>query len=123
MDASKSLSPTADKMVGRLVMGRRKMKFEKLLIKSVDDGLKDTFGETATEIIYKHLERNHSLKQEEIPEKLEVFIEALQKFLSSGATVVEGIVLEKLCSNLGIERPSKGYPNFVNYVAKLKKTY
>jgi len=123
MDASKSISPTADKMGGRLVMGERKMKFEKLLIKSVDDGLKDTFGETATEIIYKHLERNHSLKQEEIPEKLEVFIEALQKFLSSGATVVEGIVLEKLCSNLGIERPSEGSPNFVDYITKLKKTY
>ena len=99
------------------------MKFEKLLIKSVDDGLKDTFGETATEIIYKHLERNHSLKQEEIPEKLEVFIEALQKFLSSGATVVEGIVLEKLCSNLGIERPSEELLNFVDDVTNLKKTY
>ena len=122
MDAPKSISPTADKMVGRSVMGERKMKFEKLLIKSVDDGLKDTFGETATEIIYKHLERNHSLKQEEIPEKLEVFIEALQKFLSSGATVVEGIVLEKLCLHLGIERPDEENPSFVDFVTKLKRT-
>jgi len=104
-------------------MWKRKMKFEKLLIKSVDDGLKDTFGETATEIIYKHLERNHSLRQEEIPEKLEVFIEGLEKFLSSGAAVVEGIVLEKLCSNLGLERPSDGHSSLVDYVTKLKKTY
>ena len=54
-------------------MGRNKMTFEKLLIKSVDDGLKDTFGKSATEVIYKHLQRNHSLKQEEIPVKLEVY--------------------------------------------------
>jgi len=104
-------------------MRKRKMKFEKLLIKSVDDGLKDTFGETATAIIYKHLERKHSLKQEEIPKKLEVFTEGLEKFLSSGAAVVEGIVLKNLCSNLGIERPSEGFSNFVDYVTKLKRTY
>jgi hypothetical protein len=104
-------------------MGKRKMKFEKLLVKSVDDGLKDTFGEVATEIIYKHLERKHSLKQEEIPKKLEVFTEGLEKFFSSGAAVVEGIVLQKLCSNLGLERPSEALSNFVDYVTKLKKTY
>ena len=97
------------------------MKFEKLLIKSVDDSLKDTFGEPATEIIYKHLERKHSLKQEEIPKKLEVFVEGLEEFFSSGATLVEGIVLKELCSNLGIELPNRGRSNFVDYVAKLKK--
>lgn len=99
------------------------MKFEKLLIKSVDDSLKDTFGETAAEIIYKHLERQHSLKQEEIPKKLEAFIEGLEEFLSSGATVVGGMVLEKLFSNLGIERPSEALSNFVGCVTKLKKKY
>ena len=104
------------------MMGKRK-KFEKLLIKSVDDSLKDTFGETAAEIIYKHLERKHSLKPEEIPKKLEVFTEGLEEFLSSGATVVEGMVLEKLCSNLGIERPSEALSNFLGCVTKLKKTY
>ena len=107
---------------GRLVMKKKRMKFEKLLIKSVDDGLKDTFGETAAEIIYKHLERNHSLKREEIPKKLEVFIEGLENFLDSGAIVVEGLVLENLCSNLGLERPSKERLSFVDYVTKLKKS-
>ena len=105
------------------MMGKRKMKFEKLLVKSVDDSLKDTFGETAAEIIYKHLKRNHSLKQEEIPEKLEVFTEGLEKFFSSGAFVVERLVLEKLCSNLGLECPGKECFSFVEYVTKLKNTY
>ena len=104
-------------------MGIKKMTFEKLLIKSVDDGLKDTFGESATEIIYKHLKRNHSLKQEEIPMKLEVFIEGLEEFFSSGAMVIEKIVLKNLCSHLEIEFPSKGLSNFVDYVTKLKKAH
>lgn len=104
------------------MMKKRKMEFEKLLIKSVDDSLKDTFGEIATEIIYKHLETNHSLKQEEIPKKLEAFIEGLEKFLNSGAIVVEGLVLEKLCSNLGLEHPSGKRYSFVDYVTKLRRT-
>jgi len=99
------------------------MKFEKLLIKSVDDSLKDTFGEIATEVIYKHLEKNHSLKQEEIPKKLEDFIEGLEKFFSSGASVVEALILEKLCSNLGLEYPDKECYSFVDYITKLKNTY
>jgi hypothetical protein len=103
-------------------MGRGKMKFEKLLIKSVDDSLKDTFGEVAADIIYKHLERNHSLKKEEIPKKLEVFIEGLEKYLNSGVIVVEGLVLKNLCSNLGLERPREERLNFVEYVTKLRRT-
>lgn len=99
------------------------MKFEELLIKSVDDSLKDTFGEIAADVIYKHLEKKHSLKQEEIPKKLEVFVEGLEEFLSSGATVIEGMVLKKLCSNLGIEGLRKRRPDFVDCVAELKKTY
>jgi len=103
-------------------MGRKKMKFEKLLIKSVDDSLKDTFGEVAADIIYKHLERNHSLKKEEIPKKLEAFIEGLEKYLNSGVIVVEGLVLKKLCSNLGLERPREERLSFVDYVTKLRRT-
>jgi len=101
---------------------KRKGKFDKLLIKSVDESLKDTFGEIATDIIYKHLERNYSLKQEEIPKKLEVFLEGLEKFFSSGATVVEGLVLERLCSSLGLEYPSEERYSFKEYITKLKNT-
>jgi hypothetical protein len=102
-------------------MGRKKIEFEKLLIKSIDDSLKDTFGEVAAQIIYKHLEKNHSLKKEEIPKKLEVFTEALEKYLNSGVIVVEDLVLKKLCSNLGFERPREECLSFVDYVTKLKE--
>jgi hypothetical protein len=53
--------------------------------------------------------------------KLEVFIEGLGKFLNSGVVVVKGIVLEKLCSNLGLERPSEEHLNFVDYMTKLRR--
>jgi wobble nucleotide-excising tRNase len=75
-----------------------KENFDKLLLKIIDENLKHIFGEAATSLIYNHLERNHSLKREEIPEKLEDFIRALEEFLGSGAQVVQKITMQKLSS-------------------------
>jgi len=98
-----------------------KDKFNKLLLKTIDEELKQIFGESATGIIYNNLEKNYSLKREEIPEKLEVFIGGLEEFLSSGAHVVEIIILKKVYSNLGFQcQIIEGY-SFVDYMTKLKK--
>jgi hypothetical protein len=98
-----------------------KDKFNKLLLKVIDEELKQIFGEAATLIIYNHLEKSHSLKREEIPEKIEVFIRGLEEFLSSGAHVVEKIVLKKVYSSFGLQcRIKQGY-SFVDYVTELKK--
>jgi hypothetical protein len=67
---------------------KRKKKPERLF-KTVDKVLKQIFGEPATLFIYKHLEEKHSLKREDIANELEIFTEALEKYLGdSGALVV-----------------------------------
>ena len=98
-----------------------KSKFDELLLKVIDAELKQIFGEAATLIIYNHLERNYSLKREEIPEKLEVFAMGLEGFLSSGAQVVERIILEKVYSSFGFQCQVKEGYRFVDYVTRLKK--
>lgn len=101
---------------------KKKGKFDKLLLKAVDEDLKRVFGEIATLVIYNYLENNLSLKQEKIPEKIEVFAEGLDKFFSSGARVVEKIILENLYSNFGFTyRTKEGY-SFVDYVNELKNS-
>ena len=98
-----------------------KDKFDKLLLKVLDDELKQIFGEAATLIIYNHLKKNYSLKREEIPQKLEVFIRGLNEFLSSGAQVVEKMVLKKVYSSFGFQcRIRKGY-SFIDYMTELKQ--
>lgn len=98
-----------------------KDKFNKLLLKVIDEELKQIFGEAATLIIYNHLEKNYSLKREEIPEKIEVFIRGLEEFLSSGAQVVEKIILKKVYSSFGLQCQIKEGYSFIDYVTKLKK--
>jgi len=96
-------------------------KFEKSLLKTIDVQLKQVFGESGTSVIYGYLQNALSLRQEEIPKKLEVFAEGLDKFLNSGARVVEKVILDSLYSDFGQEfQFKKGY-KFVDYVNELKE--
>lgn len=104
--------------------GRSEMKgdFYDSFRKSVDDALKQIFGQAAALIIYNHLEKNSSLTSEEIPEKLEVFAKGLENFLNSGALVIEGIILKQLYLSYGLEfKKMEEGTSFVDYVTKLKR--
>jgi hypothetical protein len=67
----------------------------------VDRVLKHVFGEEATLLIYKYLERHYSLSQSEFSEKIDVFAKGLEDFLSSGACVVESKILDDIYSSYG----------------------
>ncbi len=97
-----------------------KNKLDELLIKCVDEALKEIFGETGARIIYDYLQNNHSLKREEIPERLEDLERGLEKILSSGAWVTERMALKNLYSDFGLEYRNKVSYTFVDHVAKLK---
>lgn len=77
---------------------------EDRVTKIIDSVLKQVFGEEATHLIYRHLERNYSLKQDEMAEKIEVFAEGLEQFLRSGAYVVEKKILQDIYSSYGLLR-------------------
>lgn len=70
----------------------------------IDRVLRQVFGEEATNLIYRHLEHSHGLKQGEISEKIDVFAEGLEEFLRSGAYVVEQKILEDIYSSCGLLR-------------------
>jgi hypothetical protein len=99
----------------------KKNKLGELLIKSVDEALKEIFGETGARIIYDYLREKYSLKREEIPERLEDFENGLEKILSSGAWVTERMALKNLYSNFGLEYRNEANYRFVDHVTKLKK--
>ena len=98
----------------------REIEFEKSLIKAIDVQLKRVFGEKGTSVIYNYLQSALSLKREEIPKKLDVFTEGLDRFLSSGAKVVEKVILDGLYSNFEEEFQFKEGYKFVDYVDELK---
>jgi hypothetical protein len=72
----------------------------------VDRVLNQIFGRKATRLIYRHLERNYSVRRDEIAEKLDLFAKGLEDFISSGANVVELRILEDLQSSYGMRGES-----------------
>ena len=79
-------------------------KKEDKISRIIDRVLRQVFGEEATFLIYRHLEKNHCLKQGEIAEKIDVFARGLEEFLSSGAYVVERKILDDIYSSYGLLR-------------------
>jgi hypothetical protein len=77
---------------------------EEKISRIIDKVLKQVFGEEATRLIYRHLERNYSLKRNEIAERIEVFAAGLEEFLRSGAYIIERKILEDIYSNYGLLR-------------------
>jgi hypothetical protein len=104
-----------------MLMGRD-VEFEKSLMRTIDGQLKQIFGDSGTSVIYNYMQSALSLRQEEIPKKLEVFAEGLDKFLSSGAKVVEKVILDVLYSDFGEEFEFKEGYSFADYVNALKTT-
>jgi hypothetical protein len=88
--------------------------------KVIDRVLTQIFGEKATRLIYRHLERNYSLKPDEIADKIDLFAKGLDDFLSSGACVVERRILEDLRSSCGlISEPERAHADFVDQIRSL----
>jgi hypothetical protein len=86
---------------------------EDKISKIIDRVLIQIFGKEASTMIYKHLERNYSVKKNEVGEKLELFAQGLENFLKSGAYVIERKILEDIWSSydqvqkLQIEKPKR----------------
>ena len=82
-------------------------KKEDKIFEIVDRVLKHVFGEEATLLIYKYLERHYSLRQSEFSAKFDVFARGLEDFLSSGAYVVESKILNDIYSSYSAFRRTK----------------
>ncbi|HXX86984.1 MAG TPA: hypothetical protein VEH86_00865 [Candidatus Acidoferrum sp.] len=87
--------------------------------KVIDRVLTQIFGEKATRLIYRHLERNYSLKPNEIADKIDLFANGLEDFLSSGACVVERRILEDLQSGSPVGEPEHVHADFVDQIRSL----
>jgi hypothetical protein len=89
------------------------------LFKIVDKVLNQIFGEPATIFIYKYLEEKYSLKQEEIPNELEIFSEGLERYLGdSGASVVLKTLFNE-SSELKLRKVEE--KNFMEQLKELKR--
>lgn len=100
-------------MLPQLKIGRHNEKYENIVSEAVDKTLNQVLGSAAANAIYFYLEKDHSIKKNEIPEKLESFCEAIQEYLSTGATMVEKQILRNF-SNLELDEENSPTSSLIN---------
>jgi len=98
-------------------LGAPTVRFNEALFNAVEAGIREVLGETGLQFIYGYLERNFSLKRDEIPEKLEVFSGGLETLLGSGAKVVRQRIYNNLFSYSG-ERTDRD-KEFLSFLRKV----
>ncbi|MEM2466771.1 MAG: hypothetical protein QXZ47_05745 [Candidatus Bathyarchaeia archaeon] len=72
--------------------------------KIIDRVMRQVFGDEATNLIYRYLESNYSVRRDEIADKIDLFAKGLEDFLKSGAYVIEWKILEDIYSSYGLLR-------------------
>jgi hypothetical protein len=77
----------------------QKQKSQDKVSEIVDRVLTQIFGKEAALLIFTYLEHNYLIKKNEISEKIDLFAEGLEKFLNSGARVIEKRILEDIYSS------------------------
>jgi hypothetical protein len=103
--------------------------FDKLLLETIDDVLKECLGDSNAQIIYNFLEQR-SCTMLEIPQKLGFFSRELRMLLGSGSSqilgsgaILEETILEVLCHRMGVTPNVKAPVRFADCVRNLKKLY
>ncbi len=88
----------------------------------IDKVLTQVFGEEATTLIYRHLERDYSVKRNEIGENIELFTRGLEDFLRSGAQIIERKILEDMKSDSNLLRrfELENVDDDVSFVTQMK---
>jgi len=97
-------------------------RLDDLLVKVVDETLREVFKEAGTKVIYDFLENSSHLKREEIAEKPEVFSAGLERLMASAAQVIEKLILKNLYSKLGLKVEEKEGYEFSDYIKELRKS-
>ena len=94
-------------------------RFGELLFETIDDTMRHVIGKSASELVYRLMERHVMVKREEVGEKIEVFYAFLEKLLGSeGARIIQNTSIKRLCLKLRRE-----YEEIEKYFSVLDELY
>ena len=98
--------------------------FNEILLEAVDYGLM-VLGEKVRQAIYESLENRYELKRREIPERLDVFHQGLERMFGPSLKIVERLIAKNLYQKLGLNftpRPDWTLIEYVNIARNASKS-
>ncbi len=74
---------------------------EDLVMRMIEDGL-NALGENAGKVILHHIEVRYSLTRNQMPRKLDIFMEALREIFGEGSVTIERIIVRTMGQKTGM---------------------
>ncbi len=102
----------------------RAFNFEKLLLEAVDEGFSSLCG-SSKQVIYSLLENTFNINRQDIPSKIQEFVDAIEKIFGLGAKVLEILIIKRLNEKVGgvVEYPEHEDLVFTEYVAAARQSF
>ena len=94
--------------------------YDEILQVTIKETLKEIFGNKSAGTIIKTMERVHSLRLEDVPEKGRQFKYALKDILGTGHQIIEDLILENFSIKLGRRLEYVEDYTFTDYINKMK---
>jgi hypothetical protein len=102
---------------------KRNCDFKELLLKAVDAAL-SPLGDSSKHAVYFYLEKNFTVKRQDIPNKIEEFTTAIEEIFGYGAKILETEIMKQLYLKVGSDfeyYPEKDDLIFVEYIDAVRK--
>lgn len=98
--------------------------FDKLFLEAVDEALA-SLGDSAKQAIYFHLENKFKIERNQIPQRVEDFVDGLGKIFGVGAQFLEILIMKKLYERVGqpLEWDRSKELVFTEYVAAARHSF
>ena len=91
--------------------------FNRVLVETVDDVIRSLLGEAVASVVLYHLEKDFSLRIEDVPERPDRFEYAMKDLFREGASIIE-----ELYRRIGLNYVRvRGY-SFADYIKEAKKS-
>jgi hypothetical protein len=96
-----------------------RQKVNDALLKAVDFAF-NSLGKSCKQALYFHLKTSFHIGRVEIPEKVEEFDNTIRLIFKDGAVFLEGLILEKLCDDLGVKFDRSHRSGFVETISRIR---
>ena len=98
------------------------VKFNELMVESIDETITDLLGRTVVDALYTHLQTNYSISRNEVPYRLDTLFTVLKKIFGASSLTLSKAIARKFYLKLGLEftdNPTHTLPEYVDE-AKMK---
>ncbi len=114
------MSKTETKSLPGAVAPSGKHNFDEVLQLTIRETLTGVFGNRSARTIIRTMERVHSLRLEDVPEKGQMFNSALEEILGTGHQIIEDLILENFSIKLGQKFEYIENYAFADYINNMK---